>query len=123
MFGGDGKNHPATPMQMVMQSMFRAVGWYKGTGNGVQPVTSGATAAVASCLAGQVNVADTTAPTITLPNFCTTPIVVTDTGGDAAAHNITVALSGGTLNGTTTITSNYRSLVVRWSAAGVATAQ
>lgn len=125
-FGGDGTNHPGTPMQRMMERVFDAIGpgWFKGTGNGVQTVSSGATATVASCLTGTVNVNDTTAVTITLPAYCATPIVIQDIGDNAGAHNITIAApSGLTLAGATTITSNYGYRTVRWNSPTTAVVQ
>lgn len=88
-------------------------------------ITSGATPTISSC-PSIVNVNDTTAPTITLPAYCSTPMTIVDVGNHAGADTITISTTltgGGTLSGSNTITTNAGNRTVRWSASGVATVQ
>jgi len=58
-----------------------------------------------------VDTSGTSTLTITLPSTANVPdgrrVLIQDTGGNAAAKNITVNSGGGTIHGTTTISTNY----------------
>lgn len=87
------------------------------------PITAGTTATVGCGTYQPVN--DATALTITLPSYCswTQPITIKDIGGNAQAHNITIKLASGSIDGAATqvIAQSYGALHIVWSgtAAGV----
>jgi hypothetical protein len=125
--GGDGNNHPAAAFALkTIQATIQAQDWRMPAHAGVQAVTSGATATVAGCQVGTVNVSDTTAPTITLPATCpvNTRIVFNDAGGDGATATITIAAPAGlTLTGNKTITTAFGARAVTYTGKVAAVAQ
>lgn len=113
---GDGYAHNSAHYgREVILPLYAAQDFAVGNGGVSVSVTSGAAYTVANCLVGKVLVNDVTAPTITLPPTCANSIEVVDIGGQAAAHNITIAApSGTTLNGTATITTNFGRRIVTY---------